>query len=811
MVQTSSPTAVPASRIPLDSVTGQLVLQIRGSSRDGQIVRLGSPKCTIGSHRLCTLRLSARGVQPVHCLIVRGSKQTVIRRWSPDTLLNGRAFSDAPLNVGDRLTVGPIDFEVLQTTGGSCPTQSPESQKSENFPKSSQLSKHLADQLQTARRQGRERARWVIGQLRQVQTELAKLQEEQKKNKAIQGTQLGTQKEETRQADSQLEVRRRELAARQEAFEKDLARWRKEQADAQGESARAAKQHQAERREWEALRDEQQRDQDRWRHDREVQETAIQKRETSLQKREAELAAREVSLKSAQAELEKQLRQSQQQRETLDRQAKEQAKEIEDLRRRADARQGESQTASAQAASKLEAERTELDARRRQFAEEREEWRKQSQTQESQLRQLQMDLDAREARSEKQQRELDTRLQRFETDRVELDKERKAFEQLRDQWQADQDNVSTTQTGELEAQQTELDDHRREFEQEQAQWRNQSQAQETRLAQLQADLDARLQEHETQMRELQIQREAFERLQTEWTAQRETQEAELAEREEMLAQRETEWEERASAEDDEPLVAVTALPEDTSPPVDASSVLSRLGVTPLLPDDELESLADEPSRPAAAEPSPSPSTSRPASRSSDSEDESIEDYMARLMQRVRSVAPESDQPKSAADPGTSPQPVPTTPTAAEPEPAEAVKKAPRPKVKEDPNQLMAMRALASATASSAIDQHATNMLRRSTYEKLGVAAIALLCGAGMLTAWSLLGLNNVIYFAGLVCILVAVAWGIQYVILTGRLVIKTKRKKREVQSEEEAYLQEHPEPMQETTLQPSDAPDAPLA
>ena len=37
----------------------------------------------------------------------------VVRRWSPDTLLNGCQFTDAPLNPGDRLSIGPIELEVV--------------------------------------------------------------------------------------------------------------------------------------------------------------------------------------------------------------------------------------------------------------------------------------------------------------------------------------------------------------------------------------------------------------------------------------------------------------------------------------------------------------------------------------------------------------------------------------------------------------------------------------------------------------------------------------------------------------------------
>ena len=98
-----------------DTTADELVLRVCSPARRGQIVRLKARKCTIGSSRNCTLRLAARGVKPVHCLVVRGPEATIIRCWDTDTRINGRAFTDANLNVGDRLSIGPIEFEVLHT------------------------------------------------------------------------------------------------------------------------------------------------------------------------------------------------------------------------------------------------------------------------------------------------------------------------------------------------------------------------------------------------------------------------------------------------------------------------------------------------------------------------------------------------------------------------------------------------------------------------------------------------------------------------------------------------------------------------
>ena len=100
----------------LGQIDDLLTLRVRGPEHDGRILRIRSPKCVIGSHPTCTLRLRAVGVRPFHCLILRGTEGMFIRRWSPDTCLNGSAFQEAELRPGDRLAIGPIELEVLAAT-----------------------------------------------------------------------------------------------------------------------------------------------------------------------------------------------------------------------------------------------------------------------------------------------------------------------------------------------------------------------------------------------------------------------------------------------------------------------------------------------------------------------------------------------------------------------------------------------------------------------------------------------------------------------------------------------------------------------
>ena len=95
---------------------GDLTLRIAGTECNGQVIRLAAAKCAVGSAPICTLRLRAMGVRPLDCLIWRGEGGMTVRRRSPDTRLNGPTFTDALLQPGDRLSIGPIEFEVLDDT-----------------------------------------------------------------------------------------------------------------------------------------------------------------------------------------------------------------------------------------------------------------------------------------------------------------------------------------------------------------------------------------------------------------------------------------------------------------------------------------------------------------------------------------------------------------------------------------------------------------------------------------------------------------------------------------------------------------------
>lgn len=171
--------------IAVPSVLGvanrKLTLQFRGSIRHGQTVELRSAKCTIGSGPRSTLRLRSRGVEPLHCLILQGASGTVIRRYGADARLNGQAFTDALLAPGDRLSIGPVEFEVLdaRALAEEPPRQARKAldSRATASPVDRREANELRSKLASATRQGRARARRLIHELRSAREQITRFQQ----------------------------------------------------------------------------------------------------------------------------------------------------------------------------------------------------------------------------------------------------------------------------------------------------------------------------------------------------------------------------------------------------------------------------------------------------------------------------------------------------------------------------------------------------------------------------------------------------------------------------------------------------------
>jgi hypothetical protein len=106
-LQTDSETGADASH--------DVRLRVHGGTRDLEMIPLVAGNHAIGSGPKCSVRLRDAGVGPMHGLITLDDRGARVRRWAGGTFLNGRTFVEETLLAGDRLSVGPIDLEIIGT------------------------------------------------------------------------------------------------------------------------------------------------------------------------------------------------------------------------------------------------------------------------------------------------------------------------------------------------------------------------------------------------------------------------------------------------------------------------------------------------------------------------------------------------------------------------------------------------------------------------------------------------------------------------------------------------------------------------
>ncbi|MGW8257260.1 MAG: hypothetical protein ACWGMZ_07240, partial [Thermoguttaceae bacterium] len=178
-------------------------------------------------------------------------------------------------------------------------------------------------------------------------------------------------------------------------------------------------------------------------------------------------------------------------------------------------------------------------------------------------------------------------------------------------------------------------------------------------------------------------------------------------------------------------------------------------------------------------------------------EESVDEYMARLLERIRSAQGEvassaekrnipserrADESTVKTDDTKSPQTIISAPVA---QLREAGEIAPRSQAPENKADLRLLRNLANYQAQTALGTFARYQMTRAMYSKMAVAIIGGCVGMGLLMIWQNWYNNNVIFYAALLAFLVAVFWGIQYVFLTIRLLTNES-----VQSEAD-HVSEH--------------------
>jgi hypothetical protein len=732
----------------LDTATGQLALLVRSANCYGQVVRIRSPKCTVGSGPNCTLRLRARGVGPLHCLIVRGQQSTVVRRWSADTLLNGQAFTDAPLVPGDRLSIGTVELEVLDT--GRASYRSAPTDRDEGS--------YLGEQAWQAEREELQRQLGQrSGQLAALQAELEagqKVLEEQRRYWETQQCQTATQAaEQTRQ----LAARVAELEAQGHTLNEQRQQWQTEREELQRQLGQRGDQLASLQAELETSQKAMEEERRHW----EVQQgqTAAQAAEQNQQ-----LTARVAELEAERDDLQKQLGQRGEQLASLQAELQTSQKTLEEERRHWEVQQGQTAAQAAQQNQQLAARVAELEA-------ERDDSQKQLGQRGDQLASLQSEL-------ESSQKALDEQRRHWEAQQGQTAAEA-----------AEQNQQLAARVAELEAQGQALNEQRQQWQIERDDLQSQLGQRGDQLASLQAELESSQKATDEARAQLAAGQQVWEEERRCWANKQEAAAAEAAARLQESAV------EQAAEPETKPETPLACEKPSEAAPVSLADVLRKVGAAALLDEDSTpaeENVEDVETTPVARRratdtpPAPEAKPAAPAHREGD--DESIDDYMSRLMERLRvggggSGSP-SQRPQSVAPRVTpeSPRPAETQsreakpaavekPVAAASRPSEPVEMAPRAVAPETQIGLSAMRELANLSAKSALGQHARRQLIISMRTKLVIAVMGAATAAWMLWLWGKPGTTIMTLYSGVAGLVVALFWGIQYAVTTGHLIV----------------------------------------
>ena len=185
--------------------------------------------------------------------------------------------------------------------------------------------------------------------------------------------------------------------------------------------------------------------------------------------------------------------------------------------------------------------------------------------------------------------------------------------------------------------------------------------------------------------------------------------------------------------------------------------------------------------PGHSQPQPAPASSAEADDSG--AEESIDNYMSRLMQRLRpssgeSAAPTYTAPRaqparatqdaSASAAGVPPQPKPL-PTTAAAEARKPLEMSPRRVAPEKRIDLSALREVANFSAHNALSRHSRQILINTMHSKLAMAIVALAAGVGLFWMWNQFGAVEMTFYSAAAAVMVAIWFGVQYALLTGRL------------------------------------------
>ena len=805
-----------------------LVLSTGGDAQSPTRLLLREAKTTIGSGEGCTLRLAHTGVDPMHCLILRGSRQTVVRRRSKATRLNGQPFDDAVLNPGDVLDIGSVQFTVtdaLPEPSGNDAHGSPydalcaldewlstESEVDVPTPTSAPVSEPqpAADlRAREARALSHGRVRRLIGELRkgrQQHTDFnAKLDEldqsvtrrdetieqlqstlhenadaDQQRQQALRDStdELDRLHGQLAEQDGAHKVAQTELIAARKALAQTIARQQQDTEQYEAESARqtqqlndAAAQLDRERGEWhqQQLQLEQQLAEHRAANEaeanaqheddfrkleearRELAQTIVQ-RQQDTEQYEAESARQTQQLNDAAAQLDRERDEWRRQQQQHEQQLAEHrtANEVEaNAQHEDDFRQLE------EARQELTRERHELDETLAELSQQRDAWTTQQGAFDAERSQFNTQRDSLATDKEELaslRETLDTRQQELEAGWISLQTEQNQLTEERRDLETHVAGAASLdeQHNLVTAAQAELETDRRAVE-----------ADRCRLAEEREELDT-----------IRIALEASETSRAAKTSEQEsaTESTPIEETQAHRAPSFTSQEQETPVPSDAPASSDASAPSDDATRNDNLDLLARLREASFVEDQEEAPPSDiAPSPVERIAPIPSPATAGLGLDDED-DDEALEDYMAKLMDRVRGTShdtavvephtdfvDEEDAPKTSLDAAA-------TKTEDRSEEADTSASAPghstrRRTALERQADMAAMRELAHQSSKNALDRHLLNRWKGLAISKTGLAIGAFLCSCALLAMAP--DQNSAAFFGGVAGLVIATHWLVQ--------------------------------------------------
>jgi len=439
---------------------------------------------TLGSGDDCTLRIQLPGVHPRHAVITAEGRRAMLQAFDARTWLNEIPVKEAVLQAGDRLAIGPVEFQLqiatlpqrLENSNGLAQPHEAAGQRAANG-QAAVGANALGANIEVE----------LVQQVRQLQEEILKQDrklQEQLDRHATTAVQVERQQHDTGDANRRIgEVQRREGLVKE--LMADLSTQAEETLRRQSEIEERKNAIAQQESELNSRRAELRQNEIAF---AELQEEKVQQ-QSQIGEVQTDLAAQSQSLSEEQERLEALERDLLQRSDELDGKSEELAREESKLRRqhaqidrhqeqsdeKKQHRQEEDEQAESQLAahkSQLDEERTTLEADRTKLQAERESHNQAC----AELEQARQQAEAAAAEAE--------------ASRIRSEEERSDFQQ---QLQQQRDELSQREQ-EFEARRTQFDDECAAREVETSEAREQATAEATRLAEQTADLQQQLSE-----------------------------------------------------------------------------------------------------------------------------------------------------------------------------------------------------------------------------------------------------------------------------------------------------------------------------